>query len=57
MLDRDELLALATKIQNGLYPSKEQADADIEILTNIVVDSAAIDYQFQKNMDTYPLKR
>lgn len=50
MLSREELIALVTKIQEGLYPS-EAADADIEILTKNVIDPAAIDYLFQKEYE------
>lgn len=51
MLSREDLIALVTKIQEGLYPSEAAADADIEILTKNVIDPAAIDYLFQKEYE------
>jgi len=51
MLDRDELLVLVTKIQEGSYSSEEEADADIARLTENVVDPAAMDYLFQKEYE------
>jgi len=51
MLDRDELLVLVTKIQEGSYPSEEEADADMERLTENVADPAAMDYLFEKQYE------
>jgi hypothetical protein len=48
MIDREELFKLVEKILAGAYSSEEEADADIERLTDNVLDPAAMDYLFQK---------
>jgi hypothetical protein len=45
-MSRDELIKLILKIQRNEGPEQE-ADADIELLVNSVLDPEAVDYIFQ----------
>jgi hypothetical protein len=45
-MSRDELIKLILKIQRN-EGTEEEADADIELLVNSVLDPEAVDYIFQ----------
>jgi hypothetical protein len=45
-MSRDELIELILKIQRN-EGTEEEADADIELLVNSVLDPEAVDYIFQ----------
>ncbi|WP_175676368.1 hypothetical protein [Burkholderia ambifaria] len=55
-MNRDELIVLVGRMRESNYSSAEEAESDIEILNNNVMDPYAMDYIFQKEYEDMSLE-
>ncbi|UEP37246.1 hypothetical protein LL998_26820 [Burkholderia ambifaria] len=55
-MNRDELIVLVGRMRESNYSSDEEAESDIEILNNNVMDPYALDYIFQKEYENMSLE-
>ncbi|AXF22761.1 hypothetical protein CUJ89_19840 [Burkholderia pyrrocinia] len=54
-MNRDELIVLVGRMRESNYTSDEEAESDIEILNEKVMDPYAMDYIFQKKYENMSL--
>ncbi|WP_175654362.1 hypothetical protein [Burkholderia ambifaria] len=55
-MNRDELIVLVGRMRESNYSSDEEAESNIEILNNNVMDPYAMDYIFQKEYEAMSLE-
>ncbi|WP_175702847.1 hypothetical protein [Burkholderia ambifaria] len=55
-MNRDELIVLVGRMRESNYSSDEEAESDIEILNNNVMDPYAMDCIFQKEYEAMSLE-
>ncbi|WP_342611420.1 hypothetical protein [Burkholderia ambifaria] len=55
-MNRDELIVLVGRMRESNYSSDEEAESDIEIFNNNVMDPYAMDYIFQKEYEAMSLE-
>ncbi|PRG05526.1 hypothetical protein C6Q14_12590 [Burkholderia ambifaria] len=55
-MNRDELIVLVGRMRESNYSSDEEAESDIEILNNNVMDPYVMDYFFQKEYENMSLE-